>query len=93
MGAEQGASIAHIPTQELAIKQPDAATEQGNQFATLGAGCFWCVEAVYQQVKGVVSVSSGYMGGHVVNPTYEQVCLGSSGHAEVVQVVYDPSQV
>lgn len=61
--------------------------------ATLGAGCFWCVEAVYQQVDGVQSVQSGYMGGHVKNPTYEQICGKKSGHAEVVQVKFDPKKV
>jgi methionine-S-sulfoxide reductase len=58
---------------------------------TLGGGCFWCVEAVYQQLKGVVSVASGYAGGHVINPTYKQVCEGTTGHAEVIQIVFDNS--
>jgi peptide-methionine (S)-S-oxide reductase len=62
----------------------------GAQLITLGAGCFWCTEAVYQQIPGVLSVTSGYMGGAVKNPTYEQVCSGSTGHAEVAQLVYDP---
>jgi peptide-methionine (S)-S-oxide reductase len=57
--------------------------------ATLGGGCFWCLEAVYDQLKGVTDVVSGYSGGHVPNPTYEQVCAKNTGHAEVVQVVYD----
>jgi peptide-methionine (S)-S-oxide reductase len=61
--------------------------------ATLGAGCFWCVEAIYQQVEGVLSVRSGYSGGHVVNPTYEEVCDKTTGHAEVVQITYDTSVV
>ncbi len=56
---------------------------------TLGNGCFWCTEAVFQQVNGVISVSSGYSGGHVVNPTYEQVCEKNTGHAEVLQVRFD----
>jgi peptide-methionine (S)-S-oxide reductase len=59
--------------------------------ATLGAGCFWCVEAAYQQLNGVLKVSSGYSGGHVSNPTYEQVCEKNTGHAEVTQIVYDPT--
>ena len=58
--------------------------------ATLGGGCFWCLEAVYQQVKGVHAVESGYSGGQVKNPTYEQVCEGTTGHAEVVRVSFDP---
>jgi peptide-methionine (S)-S-oxide reductase len=60
---------------------------------TLGSGCFWCTEAVFQQLKGVESAVSGYTGGHVANPTYEQVCGGNTGHAEVIQVTYDPSQI
>jgi len=61
--------------------------------ATFGAGCFWCVEAVLQQVPGVVAVTSGYMGGHVERPSYEDVCTGKTGHAEVVQVVFDPQKL
>ena len=59
----------------------------------LGGGCFWCLEAVYQRMNGVVSVESGYMGGAVNSPSYEQVCGGQTGHAEVVKVTYDPSVV
>ncbi|ULQ57920.1 peptide-methionine (S)-S-oxide reductase MsrA [Flavihumibacter rivuli] len=59
--------------------------------ATLGAGCFWCVEAVFQQLNGVLKVTSGYSGGTVANPTYEQVCEKNTGHAEVIQVVFDPA--
>jgi peptide-methionine (S)-S-oxide reductase len=61
--------------------------------ATLGGGCFWCLEAVYQQVKGVVHVESGYAGGHTVNPDYESVCQGKTGHAEVVKIDYDPAVI
>ncbi len=61
--------------------------------ATLGGGCFWCLEAVYQELKGVQHVESGYAGGHTPHPTYEQVCDGATGHAEVVQVEFDPSVV
>ena len=63
------------------------------QIATFGAGCFWCVEAVFQDLKGVHRVVSGYAGGQVDNPTYEEVCSGTTGHAEVVQVTYDPSVI
>ena len=63
------------------------------EMATLGGGCFWCLEAVYQEMKGVQSVESGYTGGRVPNPTYEQVCGGDTGHAEVVRVSFDPALI
>ena len=59
---------------------------------TLGAGCFWCTEAVYQQIPGVISVKPGYMGGKMSNPTYEDICTGTTGHAEVAQVTFDPQK-
>ncbi len=61
--------------------------------AILGGGCFWCLEAVYLEVRGVTRVESGYMGGQVDNPSYEQVCAGTTGHAEVVRIEFDPGQV
>ncbi|MGH2569100.1 MAG: peptide-methionine (S)-S-oxide reductase MsrA [Bacteroidota bacterium] len=61
--------------------------------ATFGAGCFWCVEAVYERLEGVNAVVAGYAGGAKANPTYEEVCTGKTGHAEVAQIVYDPSKV
>lgn len=64
-----------------------------HEVATLGGGCFWCVEAVFDGLKGVESVVSGYSGGHVDNPTYRQVCAGTTGHVEVVQVTYDPQEI
>lgn len=60
---------------------------------TLGAGCFWCVEALYDQLKGVQSVESGYMGGSIKNPGYKEVCTGNTGHAEVVKIVFDPKVI
>jgi peptide-methionine (S)-S-oxide reductase len=60
------------------------------EVTTLGGGCFWCLEAVYDQLKGVQDVVSGYAGGHVLNPTYQQVCNGTTGHAEVIQITFDP---
>jgi len=63
------------------------------QQATLAGGCFWCLEAVFDELKGVISVESGYAGGHVPNPSYQAVCTGMTGHAEVVQVTFDPSVV
>ena len=70
--------------------QSPARTEET---ATFGAGCFWCVEAVLQQLDGVLAVQSGYMGGEVAKPSYEQVCTGTTGHAEVVQVRFDPARI
>jgi peptide-methionine (S)-S-oxide reductase len=63
------------------------------QSITLGGGCFWCTEAVYERVMGVTAVESGYCNGPVVNPSYEQVCSGATGHAEVVRVSFDPAQI
>ena len=60
------------------------------QKATLAGGCFWCLEAVFDELKGVIAVESGYAGGHVANPSYQAVCTGMTGHAEVVQVTFDP---
>lgn len=61
--------------------------------ATLANGCFWCTEAIFQQLEGVLKVTSGYSGGHVVNPTYKEVCTGTTGHAECIQIVFDPSKI
>jgi len=61
--------------------------------ATLGGGCFWCVEAVYETLPGILSVTSGYAGGQTENPTYEDICTGKTGHAEVVQIEYDPAKI
>jgi peptide-methionine (S)-S-oxide reductase len=75
---------------------PDAdaePTDPGPHLATFGSGCFWCTEAVFQQIKGVQTVASGYSGGHVVRPTYQQVCDKTTGHAEVIQLTYDPAVV
>ncbi len=70
------------------MSDPHAETQD---VATFGGGCFWCTEAVFEQLQGVESVVSGYAGGHVVNPTYEQVCAKTTGHAEIVQITFDPS--
>ncbi len=64
-----------------------------NEQATLAGGCFWCVEAIFQNLKGVASVESGYIGGHVADPTYKQVCGGDTGHAEAIRITYDPAQI
>lgn len=68
-------------------------TEHTKEVTTLAGGCFWCLEAVYDELKGVAQVESGYSNGHVANPTYRQVCNGTTGHAEVVQITYDPQQI
>jgi peptide-methionine (S)-S-oxide reductase len=73
------------------VSQSTTGTPAKLDTATLGTGCFWCTEAIFQQLKGVEKVVSGYSGGHVVNPTYEQVCEKTTGHAEVVQVLYNPA--
>ena len=69
------------------------AEEKKTNRALVGGGCFWCVEAVYQTVPGILSATSGYAGGKVPNPTYEQVCTGRTGHAEVVQIEFDPAKI
>ena len=68
-------------------------TDRGVETATLAGGCFWCLDGAYRDLRGVVDVESGYAGGHVENPTYEQVCTGATGHAEVVRITYDPAEV
>ena len=60
------------------------------EVATLSSGCFWCIEAIFQEIKGVVTVEPGYSGGSMLNPTYEQVSTGTTGHAEAVQILFDP---
>jgi peptide-methionine (S)-S-oxide reductase len=68
-------------------------SEQNGEVATLGGGCFWCLEAVFDDLRGVEHVESGYAGGHADDPTYQEVCAGTTGHAEVVRVTFDPRQV
>lgn len=67
--------------------------EKKLETANFGAGCFWCVEAVFQRLKGVTSVESGYMGGHTADPTYKQICTGTTGHAEIIQIKFDPAVI
>ena len=66
-------------------------TMNGSQVATLAGGCFWCLEAVYDELRGVEHVESGYAGGRITNPSYKAVCTGTTGHAEVIQVTFDPN--
>ncbi len=84
---------AAVETPALKAAGENQEKEKKMEVATFGAGCFWCVEAVFQELKGVGSVKSGYMGGQVENPTYEQVCTGRTGHAEVIQIEYDPEVI
>ncbi len=75
----------------MSIAHPlTASPRPGYEFATLGGGCFWCLEAVYMEVQGVIDVESGYSGGHTLNPNYRDVCDGATGHAEVVRIEFDP---
>jgi len=77
----------------LQQQENSAQTPSQKEIATLAGGCFWCLEAVFDELKGVESVVSGYMGGATANPSYEQVCSGRTGHAEVVQIAFDPAAV
>jgi peptide-methionine (S)-S-oxide reductase len=72
---------------------PQGGSMASKEHAVFGAGCFWCVEAVFERIDGVIAVDAGYAGGTVPNPTYEQVCSGKTGHAEVAQITFDPSKV
>jgi peptide-methionine (S)-S-oxide reductase len=80
-----------MPRATLLMTSPAAPTSLA--IATLGGGCFWCLDAVYRELRGVHAVLSGYMGGARPNPTYEQVCSGATGHAEVVQITFDPAEI
>lgn len=75
------------------IEVPATSNPSDPDTATFGAGCFWCVEAVFTELQGVKSVTSGYAGGHVKNPSYKEVCNGTTGHAEVAQIIYDPNVI
>lgn len=78
----------------LATSQTTSMIEESSvKTIALGAGCFWCVEAVFEQLNGVLSAESGYMGGHIKNPAYREVCTGRTGHAEVVKVTYDADKI
>lgn len=78
----------------MSIRSPLADSPRpGHQFATLGGGCFWCLEAVFEEVEGVIDVESGYTGGAVERPSYRQVCEGTTGHAEVVRIEFDPARI
>jgi peptide-methionine (S)-S-oxide reductase len=84
-------SAKNVLTEDKPIKEKSMSDKTDT--ATFGAGCFWCVEAVYQQLEGVLQVTSGFSGGKRENPTYDQVCSGATGHAEVCQIIYDPAVI
>lgn len=87
------ASCAQSPKSPAKNSKPLQTINKTMDTATFGAGCFWCVEAVFQNLKGVVSLESGFSGGHVKNPAYREVCEGTTGHAEVCQIVYNPKEI
>ena len=82
-----------VPRDVRTGMNPPVNTIGARDVATLGGGCFWCLEAVYLEFRGVIGVKSGYTGGHVANPTYEAVCGKKTGHVEVVQVTFDPAVI
>lgn len=83
-----------IPVSDMhTVTQGSPMPSGKTEIATLGGGCFWCVEAIYQDLKGVSKVESGYSGGHIDKPTYREVCSGLTGHAEVIQVTFDPEVI
>lgn len=86
-GPPPAAAVSQVPDDTLILPMDSF------EVTTLGAGCFWCVEAVFQDLKGVKKVESGYSGGSVKNPSYKEVCAGTTGHAEVVQVTFDPKEI
>jgi peptide-methionine (S)-S-oxide reductase len=86
------AALGLAPATVRAAGESTSMTNQ-TEFAVFGGGCFWCMEAVFERVPGVMAVVNGYAGGHVDNPTYEEVCSHTTGHAEVIQIEYDPAQV
>lgn len=91
-GAETAQADA-VPGEPPAVTDSESTTPGATEIATFGAGCYWCVEAVLEQLDGVSDVTSGFMGGQVENPSYEAVCSGTTGHAEVVQVTFDPAVI
>jgi len=90
---DEPANSAMSDAAETPDSDPAATQKSTTEIATLGAGCYWCVEAVLEQIDGVLDVTSGFMGGDVKDPSYEAVCTGTTGHAEVVQVTFDPSKL
>ncbi len=92
LGCGNGKAEGEVSSEDKPMKEGQEAAK-GKEVATLGGGCFWCTEAVMERLEGVSDVVSGYMGGHVENPTYEQICTKTTGHAEVIEVTFDPSVI
>lgn len=88
-----GASCGQRKNSENTTPMKNQEIEKGMALATFGNGCFWCTEAIFQQLNGVTKVVSGYAGGKVKNPSYKEVCTGLTGHAEVIQITYDPTKI
>jgi len=86
-------AIGALNSAALALPIRSMSTTNKTETATLGGGCFWCMEAVYERLPGVISVTSGFAGGHTANPTYHQVCTGDTGYAEVTQIEFDPAKI
>jgi len=82
--------FAKVDKDELVTKIHTKPVDSKNQFALIGGGCFWCTEAVFEQIDGIMSVISGYAGGQTKNPTYKDICTGKTGHAEVIKIHFDP---
>lgn len=86
-------NICHAQKSEKKPSDQPIPNDMNTEFATFGAGCFWCVEAVFQELNGVLKVESGYMGGKTPDPSYREVCSGTTGHAEVARITFDPSVI
>src|SRR5207244_11811462 len=82
-----------VPTEETTMRDTTSPSRPKPELATLAGGCFWCLEAVFEQIEGVLGVESAYAGGRTPNPTYKQVCTGETGHAEVIQVAYEAAKL
>ena len=93
MGCNAQVARATQTAEELRLQEQEVEGDMELETATFGGGCFWCTEAVFQELKGVKSVVSAYTGGQIENPTYEQICTGQTGHAEVIQIKYDPEVI
>src|SRR5215207_9715601 len=92
-GNSDNKSIMSNTKTTAAPSTPNSTSGKSVETATFANGCFWCTEAIFEQLDGVISAESGYTGGHIENPTYKQVCTGETGHAECLRIVYDPAKI